>query len=441
MARHIGKPVRKSHPWSGIRDWGSFKNVAEWSRRLDNAQDLETAKLVALALLAFEAILCLLIVKKVPYTEIDWTAYMEQVQGFMKGERDYKELRGGTGPLVYPAGFLYVYSIFYHISNGEILPAQVIFVVLYMLNLALVLWIYIQAKAVPPWALILLALSKRVHSIYMLRLFNDGVAMFIAYGATAMMLKEHWVFAIVSFSLAVSVKMNILLMAPPVLVILLKVATFQQIIVGSVGGVLLQLLLGLPFLMQHPASYLSRAFELSRIFTHRWTVNLKFLPESAFQSKYLAVFLLSAHLLLLYLFASCRWCKTEGGLIKVIEGTWQRSTAIKKKITVRHVRAEHLLLVLFTGNFIGIVCARTLHFQFYSWYFHMIPFLLWQVDVHPILRLALWVGIELVWNIYPTTATSSLFLLALHLGILSGLWFRPKPAQVYEKMPARSGKK
>lgn len=57
----------------------------------------------------------------------------------------------------------------------------------------------------------------------MLRLFNDAVAMFIAYGATALMLKEYWVPAIVCFSFAVSVKMNVLLMAPPVLVLLLKV--------------------------------------------------------------------------------------------------------------------------------------------------------------------------------------------------------------------------
>ncbi len=29
--------------------------------------------------------------------------------------------------------------------------------------------------------------------------------------------------------------------------------------------------------------------------------------------------------------------------------------------------AKHVLFVVFSGNFIGIVCARTLHYQFYSW--------------------------------------------------------------------------
>lgn len=29
--------------------------------------------------------------------------------------------------------------------------------------------------------------------------------------------------------------------------------------------------------------------------------------------------------------------------------------------------AAHVVAKLFSGNFIGIVCARTLHYQFYSW--------------------------------------------------------------------------
>lgn len=44
-------------------------------------------------------------------TEIDWVAYMQEVKGFLDGERNYLNLRGDTGPLVYPAGFVYIYSV------------------------------------------------------------------------------------------------------------------------------------------------------------------------------------------------------------------------------------------------------------------------------------------------------------------------------------------
>lgn len=34
--------------------------------------------------------------------------------------------------------------------------------------------------------------------------------------------------------------------------------------------------------------------------------------------------------------------------------------------------------ILFTSNVVGIVFARSLHYQFYAWYAHQVVFLLWQ---------------------------------------------------------------
>ena len=34
-------------------------------------------------------------------TEIDWEAYMQEVEGFLNGTYDYTKLEGATGPLVY----------------------------------------------------------------------------------------------------------------------------------------------------------------------------------------------------------------------------------------------------------------------------------------------------------------------------------------------------
>ena len=33
-------------------------------------------------------------------TEIDWVAYMQEVEGVINGTYDYMELKGDTGPLV-----------------------------------------------------------------------------------------------------------------------------------------------------------------------------------------------------------------------------------------------------------------------------------------------------------------------------------------------------
>ena len=38
-------------------------------------------------------------------TEIDWKAYMQEVEGFLNGTRDYRRLEGDTGPLVYVTPF------------------------------------------------------------------------------------------------------------------------------------------------------------------------------------------------------------------------------------------------------------------------------------------------------------------------------------------------
>lgn len=51
--------------------------------------------------------------------------------------------------------------------------AQQIFAALYVVSLVLTCAIYRQAGGTPNWIVFLLPLSKRLHSIFVLRLFND----------------------------------------------------------------------------------------------------------------------------------------------------------------------------------------------------------------------------------------------------------------------------
>jgi hypothetical protein len=137
---------------------------------LDLATNPKHLRWLCPLLLAADAILCVLIVWKVPCrpsspwcsllaftrlicvnggtdTEIDWTAYMEQVTQYVNGERDYTLIKGGTGPLVYPAAHVYIYTALYYLTKGgNIFYGQIIFGGLYLVTLALVMACYRLAK-------------------------------------------------------------------------------------------------------------------------------------------------------------------------------------------------------------------------------------------------------------------------------------------------------
>jgi alpha-1,3-mannosyltransferase len=116
-------------------------------------------------LLVADAALCTVIIEKVPCkdqlasrdntctyncadTEIDWKAYMQQIAIYNKGERDYKNIEGSTGPLVYPGAHVLIYRILYWITDQgkNIQLAQYIFGLLYLGTLAIVIQCYRKAK-------------------------------------------------------------------------------------------------------------------------------------------------------------------------------------------------------------------------------------------------------------------------------------------------------
>ncbi|XP_048659954.1 dol-P-Man:Man(5)GlcNAc(2)-PP-Dol alpha-1,3-mannosyltransferase isoform X1 [Marmota marmota marmota] len=260
-------------------------------------------------------------------TEIDWKAYMAQVEGVINGTYDYTQLQGDTGPLVYPAGFVYIFmGLYYATGQGtDIHMAQNIFAVLYLVTLLLVFLIYHQTCKVPPFVFFFMCCaSYRVHSIFVLRLFNDPVAMALLFLSINLFLAQRWGWGCCCFSLAVSVKMNVLLFAPGLLFLLLMQFGFRGALPKLGICAVLQVVLGLPFLLENPIGYLSRSFDLGRQFLFRWTVNWRFLPEALFLHRAFHLALLAAHLTLLLLFALCRWHRTGESILSLLKDPCKR---------------------------------------------------------------------------------------------------------------------
>jgi alpha-1,3-mannosyltransferase len=169
-------------------------------------------------------------------TEIDWATYMQQVRLFLDGERDYTLIKGDTGPLVYPAGHLYIYSALYSLTDQgtNIVLAQGIFLLLYLVTLTFVLACYRRINA-PPWLLAPLVLSKRLHSIFLLRLFNDTWATLGFWVAIYSFQRRRWAVGAVAWCVGLGVKMTLLLAAPAVGAILFQGAGRNRgVLIGMV---------------------------------------------------------------------------------------------------------------------------------------------------------------------------------------------------------------
>lgn len=164
-----------------------------------------------------------------------------------------------------------------------------------------------------------------------------------------------------------------------------------------------------------PCDALACLLRPCRVFMYKWTVNWRLLPEHIFLHPAFAKILLATHLLLLGAFAHCRWLRSRGGVAAATHKflTSQRRVAMS--------RAAALSVVL-CSNLLGVVTARSLHYQFYSWYFHAMPFLLWQTRLSVKSRLALLLVIEACWNTYPSTTASSGALLMCHVALVVSLW-------------------
>ncbi|KAI1306807.1 glycosyltransferase [Xylaria venustula] len=377
-----------------------------------NGRNRTLARLVPPCLFILDALLCAAVIWKVPYTEIDWKAYMEQIEQFVAGERDYTVIKGGTGPLVYPAAHVYLYTGLYYVTDKgrDIFFAQQIFAVLYMATLAVVMACYWKAK-VPPYVFPLLILSKRLHSIFVLRCFNDCFAVFLLWVTIYLFQKRAWTLGAGVYTLGLGVKMSLLLVLPAVGVILLLGRGFTGSLQLAAIIAQVQFALAVPFLRENAQGYLSRAFELSRQFFFKWTVNWRFVGENAFLSRPFALGLLALHVSVLVWFVLNKWLKpAKKPWLSIVAPILRLSSPFSPQEELRisaQITPEYVMTTMLSANVIGLLFARSLHYQFYSYLAWSTPYLLWRSGAHPLIQYALWGLQEWAWNVFPSTNVSS----------------------------------
>ena len=228
--------------------------------------------------------------------------------------------------------------------------------------------------------------------------------------------------------------MSVLLFAPGLLLLLLEAHGIAGAIAHIAICAFVQFGLGLPFLLANPLGYLLRAFGGFGDLNQKWSVNWKFLPAALFQSKLFPLLLLSLHLGGLAALVRFRWGgRDEGGVLRAL-----RRAPLKSRTLRRRLRPEHVLTVLLGSMAIGVVFARSLHFQFYCWYWHSLPWLFWRCERLPLaLKAMAFALLEFAWSygVEKTggtpTALSAAALQAAHLVLLSAIWLAP-PTTAHE---------
>ncbi|KPI38145.1 Dol-P-Man:Man(5)GlcNAc(2)-PP-Dol alpha-1,3-mannosyltransferase [Cyphellophora attinorum] len=400
------------------------------------------------ALLIFEAAFLSAIILKVPYTEIDWATYMVQVRKFLvDGERNYAKIDGPSGPCVYPAVFLYLYSALYSVTDQgqDIRTGQWIFAGVYLCVLATTMMCYWKVGA-PPWLMVLLVGSKRLHSLFVLRLFNDCWAVACFWATVWLLQRRKWEAGALVWGAGVGIKMVLLLVAPALAFILVQGGGFFVGLFGGAAAVMLQVMTAVPFLDPKDGDakmYFTRAFEFGRQFLYKWTVNWRFVSEETFLSKGFQVGLLILHVSILLVFIYAKWM-TPSRLSSVPQ--FLRKFAVQEKgaadedVSAR-VTPTFVMDAMLGSMAVGLLCARSLHYQFYAYLGWASPYLLWRSGGGVWWVLINWAVQEYAWLIFPQTELGSMLVVfELAIQVLSGLIAPPTDHIRPPTGPARRSK-
>lgn len=229
-----------------------------------------------------------------------------------------------------------------------------------------------------------------------------------------------------AYSWGLGIKMSLLLALPAVGIMLFLARGVQAGLKQAWLMAQLQIVMAFPFLPTNWMGYLSRAFEFSRQFLFKWTVNWRFVGEETFLSKAFSTSLLVGHVSTLLLFATTRWLRpAEKPVLELVSNALKLEEPCGKMqhaVSIR-INPNYILTTILTANAIGMLFARSLHYQFYAYIALATPFLLWRSGLHPILQYLLWAVQEWAWNVYPSTDLSSMVVVGTLFVTVASVWW------------------
>lgn len=91
----------------------------------------------------------------------------------------------------------------------------------------------VKSHQVPAYIFPLLILSKRLHSVFLLRLFNDCFAVGALFLAIYAYQRRIWTVGSLAYSWAVGTKMSVLLAAPAIMSILLLSLPLRRVVTSA----------------------------------------------------------------------------------------------------------------------------------------------------------------------------------------------------------------
>lgn len=107
-------------------------------------------------------------------------------------------------------------------------------------------------------------------------------------------------------------------------------------------------------------------------------------------------------MVLILAFLATRWIRPSGEEINIFAQTFLEGRSTKSPLS-----SKYITTTILSSMVIGMLCARSLHYQFYAYLAWTTPFLLWQANFHPVLVYTVWAVQEWGWNVFPSTNASS----------------------------------